>query len=501
MTPTSPSASPPAHSSLPFEGYVIAGATVVDGSGRPSHCADVRVRAGRIAAVGRVDRSESDHVLDASGLVLSPGFIDTHAHDDTAALHQHGLRPKRQQGVTTVVTGNCGIGIAPGSPELDARLSADLKAVLGFPAPPRLPSFSSFVDALDAAPLQCNVRPLVAHAALRYLAALPDQREPADAGGRQRLAALLDDALDQGAAGMSTGLVYEPCSAADPEELVTLAARLAARGAVFAVHVRDEGARLLPSLREVIDVARRSACRLHISHLKATGRGSVDRMERALDLIDTERAAGVDITFDVYPYAAGSTALLPALRADENRGEPRSTVQLTSVPGEPELSGRWLSDVAEERGLTLEQTAAMILDRSPSTSAIIHMMHPESVKLALAHEACFIGSDGLPSPDGLTHPRQYGTFPRVLERYCGTDGLTLERVISRMTALPSERFSVPGRGRIEPGLAADLVLFDPLLLGETGTYELPAQRPRGMSAVLVAGRADDDGTFGQGQVL
>jgi N-acyl-D-aspartate/D-glutamate deacylase len=257
----------------------------------------------------------------------------------------------------------------------------------------------------------------------------------------------------------------------------------------------------------MLEVARLSGCRLHISHLKATGRGSRKRMERALELVDEALEGDVDVTFDVYPYAAGSTALAPALRADENRERgARSNVQLASVPGEPELSGRWLADVADERGTSVEQSAAQILIDSPDASAIIHMMDPESVRLAISHDRCFIGSDGLPDPSGRTHPRHYGTFPRVIQQYClPGGGLALESVVRRMTALPAERFAIPNRGTISPGGIADLVLFDPTRIADTGTFARPAQRPRGIETVLLAGRVVVTGGAahgaGRGRVL
>lgn len=481
---------------------VIVGARVIDGTGRPPRTTDVRIHDGIIDAVGTIARRPSDRVRDASGLVVTPGFIDTHAHDDTAALHPDGLRAKREQGVTTVVTGNCGIGVAPWSAELEERLSTDFRAVLGFAAPTRHRTFRDYVDALDSAPLQTNVRPLVAHAALRFAAEIDNQSAPADARGRSSMRSLLRDAIAQGAAGMSTGLVYDPCRHADTAELIALGATLAEQDAVLAVHVRDEGAALLPSLQEVITVARRSGCRLHVSHLKATGRGSVEQIKQALDLIDDARADGVDLTFDAYPYAAGSTALLPALRADANREEgTRSNVQLAAVSSMPQLSGRWLADVAAERGLTVHETAKQILEISPGASAIIHMMDPESVRLVLAHDLCLIGSDGLPDPDGHTHPRQYGTFPRIIERYCGPGGLPLHEVIHRMTSLPAARFAIPDRGRIEPGFVADLVLFDPAAIAETGTFSDPARRPRGIADVFLAGRVDADEDPVRGRAL
>ena len=471
-------------------GLLVTDVDVVDGLGAPAQRRDVLVADGRIAAVtvpGSVPPPATGRVVDGRGRVLSPGFVDVHTHDDTAVLSDPAMLCKTSQGVTTVVLGNCGIGIAPHSEALGRHLAGELAAVLGYAVPQQPPTYGDYLRLLRESPSALNRAGLVPHGALR-LAAMSDAGRGADASEIDAMCDLLSAALEAGAVGMSTGLVYDPGRYAQTRELERLCEVLAAHGAVYASHIRDEGAGLLASIAEVLALGRDTGCRVHVSHLKATGPAGNERMRSALDDIHAAAEAGLPVTFDVYPYTSGSTALEPALRAARSSATSPRAVRIVSAPALPEIEGRHLADLAEEWGITEEQAVARIAERDPSVTAVIEMMSADTVAAALASPLAMIGSDGLPNPRGRTHPRLFGTFPRVLGRYVRPAGpLDLVDVIRRMTSLPAERFGLHDRGAIEVGRRADLVLFDPATVRDRATHDAPAQLADGVEMVVVNG--------------
>lgn len=449
-------------------------ALIVDGSGAAGWRGDLLIEAGRIAALGpalQVDAAVPRR--DCAGLVLAPGFIDAHSHDDAALLATPAMLPKLSQGVTTVVTGNCGISLAP--------LVLDDGAE---PPPPlnllarehfRHASFASWRQAVDAARPAVNALGLVGHTALR-LRCMEELGRPATAAERDAMCALLDEAMAQGAAGLSSGSFYAPAAAADAAELGALARVAARHGGVYAVHLRDEMAGVLDAITEAADCAHAAGLPLVISHHKCAGRAQWGRSLQTLALIErlSQRQA---LGLDVYPYLAGSTVL----RADLADG--LTPIRLTWSEAHPELAGRWLADIARDWACSEPEAVA----RLQPGGACYFQMCDEDVDRILTHPLTMIGSDGLPH-DNLPHPRLWGAFPRVWAHYGRERGLlTLEQAVHKMTGLTAQRFGLKDRGLLRAGAAADLVLFSADRLADRADYATPCVPAGGIEAVWVNG--------------
>jgi N-acyl-D-amino-acid deacylase len=469
---------------------VIRNATVVDGTGVARKRADVALRGDRIAAVGDPGFTGNGTVLDARGLVLAPGFIDVHTHDDFAVVLQPDMRCKVLQGVTTSIVGNCGFGAAP-------YASAALFAGAFHPgeALPVWEGYGGYLDRFEGEPSSLNVGALVGHGTLRH-AAMGNERRAPTAGELDRMKGLLREGLEGGALGLSTGLIYEPGRHARTEEIVALAAQMAGTGALYASHMRDEADGLIESVRETIAIGERADVPVQISHHKAAGRTNWGRVQESLQLIEEAQARGIDVTADQYPYTSGSTILAAVMQNEALRtggggigSLAPSEILIASAPQHPAWEGRTLEDLSEEFGTSPVQAAKRILDEEgPSATVILHVMDEKDVQTVLRHPSTMIGSDGLPTLKGKPHPRLYGTFARVLGRYArDLDLLSLEEAVHRMTGFPTRKFGIADRGVVRPGAYADLVLFDPEAIADVATYEDPHRPPLGIPHVFVNG--------------
>lgn len=465
-------------------------ATVYDGSGGAPFVGDVAVRGERIAAVGDLAGAAGSRI-DGRGLALAPGFIDVHSHDDFAVVLAPSMDFKVMQGVTTDVVGNCGAAPAPYAAA--ARLFRTFHPEGGFPT---WEGHRGYLEHLDREPASLNVAVLVGHNSLR-LGAMGTAARPPSAGELGQMSDWLDEGLEAGAVGFSTGLIYEPGRHAATEEIEALAARAAAAGALYATHMRDEAAGLLDSVRETLGIGERSGAAVQISHHKATGRANWGRVRDSLALIDEARARGIDATADQYPYTSGSTTLHAVV---QNNGVGTSgkegalgriapdELRFASVPCRPAWEGRTLEDVAGELGLAPDAAAERVLREEPKTVVILEVVSEDDIHTVLRHPTTMIGSDGLPASGSKPHPRLYGTFPRVLGRYVRQLGvLPLAEAIHRMTGLPAAKFRLADRGAIRAGAFADLVLFDPAAIADEGTYAEPRRPPRGVAQVFVNG--------------
>jgi len=451
---------------------VIADALVYDGDGGTGYRADVAVRDGRIAAIGAPRSLRGRIEQDAHGLALAPGFIDAHAHDDRAALDDPALFNKLSQGVTTVIVGNCGISLAPwrAGREPPAPLS-----LIGRREDFRFDAFADYLDAVDAAAPAVNVAALIGHSTLR-VAEVADLDRPADAAEVARMRARVGEAMRAGALGLSSGLFYRPSHAAPNSEVIALAGESAAHGGVYASHIRDEYDGVLAALDEAIDAGEAARAPVILSHHKCAGPANWGRTVQTLARID-ERRRRHPVALDAYPYTAGSTVLDP----DYVDGVIRILVSWSQP--HPEQAGRDLAEIAAEWNLDQKQAAQRLLP----AGAVYFQMREDDVRRVLSFEATMIGSDGLPH-DAHPHPRLWGAFPRVLGHYCRDQGLfDLPEAIRRMTALTADTFGLRRRGRIAPGLAADLVLFDPAAIADRATFAEPRQPAAGIHAVWVAG--------------
>jgi N-acyl-D-amino-acid deacylase len=451
---------------------VLRGGTVIDGGDAPAFAADVAIRGARIVAVGDLGRLTADRVLDVAGMVVAPGFIDVHTHDDLVCITQPDMTPKLSQGVTTVIVGNCGIAAPPLGPDEGAAEPFNL---IGRPEDFVYDSFASYRRAIEAAAPRVNVGALIGHSSLR-VRCMQELERPATAAERDAMDRLLREALDHGALGLSSGVFYAPARAADVEELQALARTVAGAGGVYASHIRDERDGIVEALQEAFEVAGAGPAPLVLSHHKCAGVRNWGRAAETLGLIDTTRQRQ-PVYLDCYPYTAGSTIIRPDLADGEveiliNWSEPH-----------PEMGGRMLKAIAEEWAVS-EAAAA---ERLMPGGASYFQMHEQDMRAILQHGCCMVGSDGLPH-DTLPHPRLWGAFPRVLGRYArDLKVLTLEAAVHKMTGLAAATFGLAGRGRIGPGMAADITVFDPATIIDCATFDAPSQPADGIVHVFVNG--------------
>jgi N-acyl-D-amino-acid deacylase len=504
----------------------IEGAMVIDGTGRAGSRADVGVRGEQIAAVGDLSREPAGRVLNASGRVLSPGFIDMHSHSDWRLWANRRAESKVRQGVTTEVVGNCGFSPAPVSaPFVEEMKRFALYIPTGMDFAWR--SVGEYLRAFDRGGTALNVVQLVGHGTLR-LAAMGFARRPATATELTAMQRMLGEAMDEGAWGISTGLIYAPGSYATTEEIIEVARAAVRQRGFYASHIRGEGSTLLDAVREAIRIGREADLPVQISHVKASGRPNWGKVVDALALIDAARAEGQDVMGDVYPYTASSTSLrtllpdwvleggvdemLKRLEDASVRGRIRreieapggglvdrvgwDNVMIAWCPRRKEAEGRRIADIAAAAGLDpLDTVFALLRDGQGVASVILFQLDEADLRRALAHPHVMIGSDGsalAPHGElgrGRHHPRSYGTFPRVLGHYARDERLlSLPQAVHKMTGLPARRLGLRDRGVIREGAKADLVIFDPRTVGDVATYEAPHRYPRGIEHVLVNGR-------------
>ena len=457
----------------PKPDWVLRNASVIDGTGAPARVADIAVTDDRITAVGTLAAVAGAAEVDVAGRVAAPGFIDVHTHDDRAVLSDPAMACKVSQGVTTVVTGNCGISLAPLAPAAPPPAPADL---IGDRPEHYFARFADYLDALDREPPAVNVVAQVGHSTLRMgiMDGLDRAATPGEIAGMR---ARLEDSLEAGAVGMSTGLFYPPAHAAPTDEVVELARALAPAGAIHSTHMRDETEHVLESLDETFEIGRRARVPVVISHHKCAGAPNHGRTRDSLPRIDAAREHQ-PVALDVYPYVAGSTVLNP------HRMMQASRVIVTWSKAHPEAAGRDLSEVAADWGCSDAEAA----ERLRPAGAIYFIMDEADVRRVMAYPHAMIGSDGLPH-DRHPHPRLWGTFPRVLGHYVREVGLfPLEEAVRRMTGLSAAQFGLTDRGVLRPGAYADLVVFDPRTVADRSTWAAPTRPAAGIELVMVNGR-------------
>ena len=502
---------------------VLKGGTVVDGSGAPRFAADVGIRAGLVAAVG--PGLEAPEAIDCRGHVVCPGFVDTHSHSDVKVLADPALPMKIRQGITLEVFGQDGISVAPVRPEARAAWRQKLTGLLGdFGVQWDWSSTGEYLRRVGEAKPAPDVAYLVPHGAVRQWVIGPDDRR-ATGDEIEAMQSLLRQGLDEGACGLSTGLIYPPCCYADTAELIALGRVLAETGRPLVVHMRSESDRILEALAEMISVARESGCPVHISHLKIAGRDNWPRAKDVVAAIDAGRREGLVLTADQYPYIAGSTllgAILPPwahsggaehtlrLLADpDSRGRLRAALSdpapadwdnfwkwsgpegivIADIPSgrHPEVLGKSLADTARAGGKDPFDAAFDLLLAERMGVAMISFSQDEAVVerfLALPYvNAC---TDGLLG--GRPHPRAYGTYPRILGRYVRERAVvSLEEAVRKMTSQAAQALSLRGTGELREGWRANVVVLDPDAVADRATFEDPMQFPEGIRDVFVGG--------------
>ncbi len=498
---------------------VVTGGIVVDGTGGESLLADVAVADGRVQAIGAPGSLRGAETLDAEGLVVCPGFIDLHSHADFSITGHPGADTALAQGVTTLLTGNCGWSPFPVA-DLD-----DLRAAAAFLTPEldwSWTDLAGYADAVQAARPAVNIALQVGHSALRLAAMGGAERAPDDAE-LDAMGRLLADAAVQGAYGFSTGLIYAPGAYASPAEVTSLARVAARHGLLYSTHIRDEADGVVGAVEEAIETARASGVRLEVSHLKAMGRENHGAVADALRLVDDARADGVDVACDVYPYTASSTTLssrLPTwaldggvdrlverladppvrarivgeLRARMRRDVDAEGVVVADLPPGPFSSarGQSVADLGRELAVEPAEAAVRLLAGHHGAVAVVnHAMAEDDVLTVLRHPTASVASDGWvlrPSGAGQPHPRSFGTFARVLGHYArDTRALSLPEAVRKMTSLPASRLGMADRGVLRSGTVADVAVFDPDAVVDRSTYNDPWQLATGVRHVLVSG--------------
>ncbi|HEX5970358.1 MAG TPA: D-aminoacylase [Gemmatimonadaceae bacterium] len=496
-------ARPSFHRRAPHD-VVIRGGTVFDGTGVAGRELDVAISGDRIAAIAPHIAGHGVNEIDARGLAVAPGFIDIHSHGDGSLDDDPRDESVIRQGVTTIVAGQDGSSRATGAPES---------------------SFAQYFAAMEALRPGPNVASMVGLGTLRG-AVIGDMDRSATADEIERMAAMVERALADGACGASSGLEYTPGAFASREELIALCRPLASRRLPYATHMRNEDDRLLDAIDESIAVAKGAGCPLEISHLKTQGPRNWPHLDDVFARIDAAQSAGLDVTFDRYPYLAystGLTNLFPVWSRDggtdaflarlhDPAAAPRiraatlakieliggwDNVQLSAIPAvtDRDAEGKRLGSAAAAHGADPYDYTVALLERSHGSIGMAGFaMSEQNLERILADPRCMVCSDGGgfaidgPTRRGSPHPRGIGTFPRVLGRYVRErKTLTLPDAIRRMTSAPAKRLRLADRGRLASGLAADVVIFDPARIADTATFEQPFQYPIGITAVLVNG--------------
>ena len=513
---------------MPTADVRIDGATIIDGTGAAGRSGSVVIDDGQIVSVE--EGAAAHRVIDADGMVIAPGFIDLHTHTDfTLPLHPEA-RAVIHQGVTTVVTGNCGFSPFPAPPDrLDElrSLTAFLDHGIDWDRCRTAPEFVAYLEESSPA---CNVALQIGLGTVRLAAMGFDRRPPStDEMGRMKQA--VEEAFETGVHGVSSGLVYAPGGYAGQQEVVELVSIAAGRGGFYSTHVRNEGRHLGAAISEALATAAEAGVALQLSHHKAIGPAAWGTVNDSLTAIHQAITAGRDVLVDVYPYRAGSTGftqILPAWVLDQGIGGMRRALQdpvqreriaremmaadaarefdpasilLAEIPPGPNRTheGKYLAEVAAAvGGDPLDVAFDLLVEEAAGITMVVFGMSEDDVRRVLTDPAALVASDGWtldPSEGGTPHPRSYGTFPRVLGRYVRDEGvLSLEEAVHKMTGLPARRLGEPSRGTIALGSEADLVVFDPLTIADAATFTNPHRYPTGIQHVLIGGTAViDDG--------
>ncbi len=450
---------------------VIENGLVIDGSGSPPFSADVAIAGDRIVCVGDSAQIECASRVDVSGRIVAPGFIDAHTHDDRVLLSSPDMTSKISQGVTTVVTGNCGISLAP----LSGKSPVAPMNLLGDRQWYRFNSVSDYAAELDAAPAAVNSVMLVGHTTLR-VATMDRVDRPATRRELAVMEQMAGTAMEEGCIGLSTGLEYPPAISAPAHEVLQLAIRVSSEGGIYTTHMRNESDEVCDSISETVHVADKAGIRTVISHHKTCGKSNWGRTRETLALIE-QAQKDVDITIDVYPYTASSTSLLKQYVPKADR------IVVTWSDPHPEFTGADLSMVAEKWGVGVSEA----IDRLSPAGAIYFQMDENDLQRVLKFPGAMIGSDGLPS-DRFPHPRLWGTFPRVLGRYSREIGLfPIEEAVAKMTGITASTFGLSDRGLIGPDMLADIVVFDRDSVIDKADFDSPVQKAAGIDRVFVNG--------------
>ncbi|MEW6033034.1 MAG: D-aminoacylase [Bacillota bacterium] len=507
---------------------VLRNATIIDGTGAPSRPGDVAVAGGRVAGVGLVG-GKGRLELDCTGLTVAPGFIDIHSHSDLSIFRDPGAPNYVAQGVTLIVSGNCGFSAAPvdlDNPEVAALLEGERLADLI-----TWSTFAGYMEALEGLRKAVNVATLVGHGSVRATVMGLGDRAPSP-GELEAMRSLVAEAMEAGAFGLSTGLIYAPGVFANTDEIIELARVAAERGGLYATHLRSESDLLLEAVGEAARIGREARARVQISHHKVSGRRNWGLVKTSLDLLEAYRRTGLEVTCDVYPCTAGATGLSALFPSWTRRGgkegflallrDPEARERIKRELGRPSLDWQNLYFDAGPEGVYVSESRAFpgvlgrslaeiarsggpgegtgprdpvdvmfeLIEKDFNTGVIVHGLSEEDMRRVLGHRLSMVADDGgvVVPGEGCPHPRVYRAFTRALATYARDERvLTLEEAVQKMTGLPAWKLGLPDRGLVREGAWADLVVFDVWGLDYDSDFGDPHYLSKGMVHVLVGG--------------
>jgi N-acyl-D-amino-acid deacylase len=506
---------------------IVKNGIVVDGTGNPWSKVDIGIKDGRISNIGQLSSSKTNVMLNAKRLVVAPGFIDMHAHSDFSLLINPLAESKVRQGVTTEVIGNCGSSAAP----LNGFLKEEIRKTSPILEEAKLEldwsSMDDYLKRLEKNGIALNVVPLVGNGNIRGLVMGYDSRRPSK-NELDKMKEVLAETMEEGALGLSSGLIYPPSCYADTSELIELCKVVAKYGGIYTSHIRGEGETLINSVREAIEIGKKAGVPVEISHHKASGKSNWGKVKQTLKMIDEARNMEVDVTCDVYPYLAGSTgldALLPAhaweggieklierlkdggirkrLRR-EMEEEPSNlfrtgdwnSIMIAYCKGHREYEGKTIAEIVKQKRIDpFDFVFDLLIEEKASVAIVLFLMCESDMRTVLKHSVSMIGSDSSATApygvlgEGKPHPRTYGTFPRVLGGYVRRRKLlTLENAVRKMTSFPAQKLRLKDRGLIKKGMWADITVFNPQKIADKATYANPRQYPVGINYVIVNGK-------------
>jgi len=515
---------------------LIKNAQIIDGTGAPAFKADMAVKDGKIVFIGKVDGGKIDasstETFDADGLAVAPGFIDAHGHSDLFAFADPARASKLCQGITTEIAGQCGLGPAPVSETFYNVYEAAFKS-LGAPVNPKcrdFKTFGAFMSYTEKMPLGINLAYFIPHGAVR-VAVMGMSAEKPSAEQMIAMQNYIREGMEAGALGLSSGLMYAPGIFSDEEEMIELCKTVSEYGGIYTTHLRDQGNRVEESVAETIRAAKSAGVRANVSHNKASGKNNWGKSASTIKMIH-DAQTDIQIMHDAYPYTASSTVLISTLPhyllriphqeiiAYLNNRENRSALMdavynpapdfesalydcgcegilITTVPVTKDAEGKTIKQYAEEKNIDqFDAYIKLLTDNNLSGGYIGFTMSQKDVDAFITDPLCMIGTDslyvqGIP----VTHPRAIGTFPRVIAKYVNQlKLLTLEEAVRKMTSLPAEFYSLPGKGILREGMDADIVIFDPVKITDRADFEQPLLPNEGIRRVIVGGKtavADD----------
>ena len=503
---------------------IIENGRIVDGTGNPWYLADIAVQDGRIVQIGRLQGQSAVRRIDAKGLVVAPGFIDMHCHSDALLFVKPREEGKILQGVTTETIGNCGMSATPVSDQNLELLKKYTNSIFAsIPLAWDWHGYGEFLDKVETQGCITNIASLVGHGTVRIAVMGFENREP-DARELTEMKQLVGTAIDEGAFGMSSGLIYPPGLFSKTAEMVELCKVVAAKGGIYTTHMRGETDNVLDSVQESIDVGEQSGVSVEISHHKTAGKDNWGKSRLTLSMVEQARKRGVDITCDVYPYVAASTmlgALLPPwvheggidrlldrLQIAENRERIKAemvngvagwenyvkaagwdNIIIASCPGNTDYEGKSITDIGKLRNIeSAEAVFELMVEEKADVLMVVFMMCEEDVTYIIQHPDVMVASDAIPSP-GKPHPRYYGTFPRVLGKYMRKDhAITLPEAIRKISSMPAQKLGLRDRGLLKEGMYADITIFDEDVVEDKATFMNPQQYATGIEYVIVNGQ-------------